>query len=132
MDGKGLRPLIRKKVGEFLFPYGTFPDEDFTQVEGYHTEYFTSPTGDRIGDRYRTVLLVSAEKIAPIFLELCELLPDTVRVVLERASEDVYTDRDVFVSEIDVASEEFVGVYATDAVSPGNLRRLGAVRCSHR
>lgn len=113
LDGHELRPLIRKKVGDFLFPYGSFPDEEVTQVEGYETEFFPARPGDRMGDRFRTIALVSAEKIAPLFLDLCGLLPQRVSVVVERASEDVYVDRDVFVSEIDVDVDDFVEVFKT-------------------
>ena len=111
LDGHERRPLIRKKIGDFLFPYGSFPDEEIEQGEGYETEFFTPPNEDQMGDRYRTVVMVSAEKIGPLFLDLCALLPARVHVVVERASEDVYTDRDVFVSEIEVEAEEFVEVF---------------------
>jgi hypothetical protein len=111
LDGHESRPLIRKKIGDFLFSYGSFPDEDVPQVEGYETEFFTAPPEDRMGDRYRTIALVSAEKIGPIFLDLCALLPPHVSVVVERASEDVYLDRDVFISDIEVDAEDFIEVF---------------------
>lgn len=111
MDGHERRPLIRKKVGDFLFPYGSFPDEDIAQIEGYQTEFFTPPTEDRMGDRYRTVAMASAEKIGPLFLDLCALLPARLHVVVERASEDVYTDRDVFISDIEVDADDFIEVF---------------------
>lgn len=106
-----LLPLIRKKVGGFLYPYGAFPDDDYKQTEGYEADYFTPDGDDPIGDRYRTVAMVSAEKIVPLFLDLCELLPDTVHAVMERASEDVYTERDVFLSESELDLEQFVEVF---------------------
>lgn len=90
-----LLPLVRKKVGSFLYPYGAFPDDEYEQVEGFETEYQSE---DEAGARYRTEILVSAEKLIPLFLELCELLPETVFVSLERASADVYSRWDEFVS----------------------------------
>jgi hypothetical protein len=106
-----LLPLIRKKVGDFLYPYGAFPDEDYEQAEGYESDYFTSGDDDPMGDRYRCVTVVSAEKLVPLFVELCALLPSRVHVVLERASEDVYTERDVFLSESEVEREQFIDVF---------------------
>ena len=108
-----LLPLIRKKVGSFLYPYGTFPDEDYEQIEGYESDYFTAPDEEAVGDRYRTVVVVSAEKLVPLFLDLCALLPEQVHVVLERASEDIYTERDVFLSDSEVTREQFMEVFKT-------------------
>jgi hypothetical protein len=108
-----LLPLIRKKVGGFLYPYGSFPDDDFEQGEGYESDYFTPGEQDPVGERYRTVAMVSAEKLVPIFLDLSALLPPEVHVVMERASEDVYTERDIFVSEEEVDREQFIEVFKT-------------------
>jgi hypothetical protein len=106
-----LLPLIRKKVGSFLYPYGSFPDDDYEQVEGYESDYFTPPDEEGSGERYRTVIMVSAEKLVPLFLDLCALLPQRVHVVMERASEDIYTERDVFVGETEVTREQFIEVF---------------------
>ncbi len=106
-----LLPLIRKKVGGFLYPYGAFPDEDYAQPEGYESDYFTPEGDDPMGDRYRTVVMLSAEKIVPVFVDLCGLLPEQVHPVMERASEDVYTERDVFVSDTVVDREQFLEVF---------------------
>ncbi len=106
-----LLPLVRKKVGDFLYPYGSFPDEDYEQLEGYESDYFTPPDDEATGDRYRTVVVVSAEKLIPLFLELCQLLPPKVHAVLERASEDIYTERDVFLSDTEVTREQFIEVF---------------------
>jgi hypothetical protein len=106
-----LLPLIRKGVGGFLYPYGAFPDDDYRQAEGYESDYFTPDGDDPMGDRYRTVTMVSAEKIVPLFLDLCELLPDKVHAVMERASEDVYTERDIFLSESELDLDQFVEVF---------------------
>lgn len=106
-----LLPLIRKKVGGFLYPYGSFPDDEYEQLEGYESDYFTPPDDDAAGERYRTVVVVSAEKLVPLFLDLCGLLPPTVHVVMERASEDIYTERDVFLGETEVTREQFIEVF---------------------
>lgn len=106
-----LLPLVRKKVGSFLYPYGSFPDEDYEQMEGYESDYFTSADEETIGERYRTVIVLSAEKLVPVFLELCQLLPERVHVVMERASEDLYTERDVFLSDSEVTREQFIEVF---------------------
>ena len=106
-----LLPLVRKKVGNFLYPYGSFPDEDYEQLEGYESDYFTAEDDEAPGDRYRTVVVVSAEKLVPLFLDLGQLLPERVHVVLERASEDIYTERDVFLSESEVTREQFIEVF---------------------
>ncbi|MFQ5600673.1 MAG: hypothetical protein ACE5G2_08965 [Candidatus Krumholzibacteriia bacterium] len=106
-----LLPLIRKKVGSFLYPYGAFPDDEYEQEEGYESDYFTPDSDDPMGDRYRTVAVASAEKLVPLFLDLCELLPESVQVVLERASEDVYTERDVFLSESRVDRGQLMEVF---------------------
>ncbi len=105
-----LLPLIRKKVGGFLYPYGAFPDDDYEQPEGYESDYFTPDGDDPMGDRYRTVVMVSAEKIVPVFVDLCQLLPPRVHAVMERASEDVYTERDIFLSESELEREQFLEV----------------------
>lgn len=101
-----LLPLVRKKVGAFLYPYGAFPDDDYEQAEGYETEYRSD---DEAGARYRTEILVSAEKLVPLFLDLCQLLPETVCVSLERASADIYSRWDEFVSE-QVPRQDFEAV----------------------
>ena len=106
-----LLPLVRKKVGAFLYPYGSFPDEDYEQAEGFESDYFTAPDEETVGERYRTVVVVSAEKLVPVFLELCQLLPERVHVVMERASEDIYTERDVFLSDTEVTREQFIEVF---------------------
>jgi hypothetical protein len=126
-----LLPLIRKKVGDFLYPYGAFPDDDYEQVEGYRSEYFTPDADDQLGDRYRTTIVVSAEKIVPLFLDLCTLLPAHVHVVLERASEDIYTDRDVFVSDSEVDLEQFVEVFKAFefALAEDGMLGIGAFSC---
>jgi hypothetical protein len=110
-DAHELLPLVRKKVGDFLYPYGAFPDADFQQREGYETEYQT-PSDDEEGDgeRYRTEILVSAEKLVPLFVDLCELLPPRVHVSLERASADMYSRWDEFVSD-EVDRSEFLDVF---------------------
>lgn len=110
-DAHDLLPLVRKKVGDFLYPYGSFPDADFEQHEGFETEYQT-PEGDEdeAGERYRTEILVSAEKLVPLFLDLCELLPERVHVSLERASADLYSRWDEFVSE-EVERRDFLEIF---------------------
>ena len=106
-----LLPFVRKKVGDFLYPYGAFPDDDFEQHEGYESEYQT-PTGedDPTGERYRIEALVSAEKLVPLFLDLCQLLPARVFVSLERSSADMYSRWDEFVSD-EVDREEFLEIF---------------------
>jgi hypothetical protein len=108
-DAHDLLPLVRKKVGDFLYPYGSFPDTEFEQHEGYETEYQT-PHDDDEGERYRTEILVSAEKLVPIFLDLCELLPSRIHVSLERASADLYSRWDEFVSE-EVDRADFLEIF---------------------
>jgi hypothetical protein len=105
-----LLPLQRKKVGSFLYPYGAFPDDEYEQQEGFETEYQTPDGEEPVGERYRTEALVSAEKLVPLFLDLCELLPERVFVSLERASADVYTRWDEFVSD-EVPRQEFLEVF---------------------
>ena len=95
-ESRDLLPLVRKKVGDFLYSYGTFPDDDFEQREGYETEYQTADGEE--GQRYRTEVLVSAEKLVPLFLDLVGLLPERVFVSLERASADLYRRWDEFTS----------------------------------
>ena len=85
-----------RRWGDFLYSYGTFPDDDFEQREGYETEYQTADGEE--GQRYRTEVLVSAEKLVPLFLDLVGLLPDRVFVSLERASADLYRRWDEFTS----------------------------------
>lgn len=119
-----MMPLVRKKVGDFLYPYGSFPDEAFEQHEGYETEYQT-PEGDEDagGERYRIEILVSAEKLVPLFLDLCALLPEDVHVSLERASADVYSRWDEYVSDV-VGKDEFLEIfkaYQTAFSEDGNL-----------
>lgn len=108
-DVHELLPFVRKKVGDFLYPYGSFPDDDFEQQEGYESEYQT-PSGDEQVERYRIEVLVSAEKLVPLFLDLCALLPEQVVVSLERASADVYSRWDEFVSE-EVGRQEFLELF---------------------
>ena len=123
-----LLPLIRKKVGGFLYPYGSFPDDDYEQPEGYESDYFTPDGDDPMGDRYRTVVMVSAEKIVPVFLDLCALLPEKVHAVMERASEDVYTERDIFLSGVELDLEHFVEVFRAYefALSEDGMLGIGA------
>lgn len=103
-------PFIRKKVGDFLYPYGSFPDDDFEQLEGYESEYQTPQTEDESGERYRVEVLVSAEKLVGLFKDLCTLLPEQIFVSLERASADAYSRWDEFVSE-EVPREEFLDLF---------------------
>lgn len=126
-----LLPLIRKKVGSFLYPYGAFPDDDFEQREGYRMDFFAPGSEDPLGDRYRTVIIVSAEKIVPLFLDLCGLLPESIHVVLERASEDIYTDRDVFVSDTEITVEQFIEVFKTleFTLAEDGMLGIGAFGC---
>jgi len=113
-DAHELLPLVRKKVGDFLYPYGSFPNDPFEQHEGYETEYQSGGGGgdseDEGGERYRTEILVSAEKLVPLFVELCELLPPRVHVSLERASADMYSRWDEFVSD-EVERSEFLDIF---------------------
>jgi hypothetical protein len=104
-------PFVRKKVGDFLYPYGAFPDDDFEQQEGYESEYQT-PNGEEDSgtERYRVEAMVSAEKLVPLFLDLCELLPPRVFVSLERSSADMYSRWDEFVSE-ETDRDEFLEVF---------------------
>src|SRR5262245_36467818 len=105
-----LLPFIRKKVGQFLYPYGSFPETDFEQAEGYESEYQTQEQSAGEGERYRVEVLVSAEKLVPLFLDLCTLLPARVFVSLERASADAYSRWDDFVSE-EIDKEDFVDFF---------------------
>jgi hypothetical protein len=126
-DVHELLPFVRKKVGDYLYPYGAFPDDDYEQQEGYEAEYQT-PADEEGGERYRIEVLVSAEKLVPLFLELCELLPDELSVSLERASADVYSHWDEFISD-EVSKEEFLETfraYQFAFAEDGNLG-LGAV-----
>jgi hypothetical protein len=109
-DVHELLPFVRKKVGDFLYPYGSFPDEHFEQTEGYEAE-FSAPESDASGGRYRVEILVSAEKLVPLFLDLCAVLPERVRVSLDRASADLYSRWDEFVSE-EVSRQEFLATFA--------------------
>lgn len=125
-DAQDLLPLVRKKVGEFLYPYGSFPDDAFEQVEGFETEY-QSDDADEDGPRYRIEILVSAEKLVPLFLDLCRFLPSRVFVSMERASADMYSRWDEYLSE-EVSSAEFLEMfraYQTAFAEDGNLA-LGA------
>jgi len=121
-DAQELLPLVRKKVGDFLYPYGSFPDDAFEQREGFETEY-QSDSGEADGPRYRIEILVSAEKLVPLFLDLCRLLPAHVFVSMERASADMYSRWDEYLSE-QVPSAEFVEMfraYQTAFAEDGNL-----------
>lgn len=129
-DVHDLLPLQRKKVGSFLYPYGAFPDDDYEQQEGYETEYQTPGEDEPAGERYRTEALVSAEKLVPLFVELCGLLPPRIYVSLERASADVYKRWDEFVSD-EVGREEFLEVFTTYQTAFSEDGNLGLGAFSH-
>jgi hypothetical protein len=103
-------PFVRKKVGDFLYPYGSFPDDDFEQQEGYESEYQSPQADEEGGERYRVEVLVSAEKLVALFGDLCTLLPQRVSVSLERASADAYSRWDEFVSD-EISRQEFLDIF---------------------
>lgn len=107
-----LLPFVRKKVGDFLYPYGSFPDEHYEQHEGFELEDHTTDSEDGLGSHYRIEILVSAEKLVPLWLDLCTLLPERIRVSLDRTSADIYSRWDEFVSG-DVSRQEFLSTFAT-------------------
>jgi hypothetical protein len=125
-----LLPLVRKKVGEYIYPYGAFPDDDYEQQEGYEVEYYTPEEDDPTGERYRIEVLVSAEKLVPLYLDLCTLLPESICVALERASEDAYSRWDEFMSD-EVPRLRFLELFRTYQFAFAEDGNLGLGAFSH-
>ena len=122
-----LLPFVRKKVGDFLYPYGSFPDEQYEQPEGYEIEYHTPDADAEAGQHYRVEILVSAEKLVPLWLDLCTLLPERVRVSLDRTSADLYNRWDEFGAGL--SRHAAPGAAVTSRLPGAPRRRAAPSRC---
>ncbi|MBI4977589.1 MAG: hypothetical protein HZC28_08910 [Spirochaetes bacterium] len=93
--------LEQKRVTRagFRFPLGITPEEKYLPDEGYTLEMEPASSESQFGDRYFYCAGVSAEKVRPIFESLLGALHKNVCVIIERWSEDVNREKDVFISQ---------------------------------
>jgi hypothetical protein len=80
-------------AGGFTYPFGSYPEEEFRQAEGYDSRYLKDD-----GCFYYEIIL-SHEKTLDAFLSLCALLPEKVYLVVKINSGDFYRDHDTYISE---------------------------------
>lgn len=91
-------------MGDFAFPLGVYPVEEMEPVRGYLVE-FEPADGDNEGgdweewpDRYVYDIVVSAERIEPLWRQLVRLLPPRVYPILDFMGRDAYREVDPYIS----------------------------------
>lgn len=95
--------IQRVQVGSFSFPLGVYPVEPMQPVKGYTVE-FESADGDNEGeweewpDRYVYDIVVSAERIEPLWRQLQRLLPARVYPILDYMGHDAFREIDPYIS----------------------------------
>ncbi|MEK6796457.1 MAG: hypothetical protein AABZ39_16890 [Spirochaetota bacterium] len=95
-----LEALEKKRVvrAGFRFPLGIYPEDNYLPDEGYTVEAAPSTVDGMFGDRLSYAAAVSAEKTRALMDESVGLFREEACVIIERWSEDVNRDKDVFIS----------------------------------
>lgn len=95
--------LERVKIGDVAFPLGAFPVEEMSPRQGY-TILFEPADGDNEGeweewpDRYVFDIVISIERLEPLFRHLISLLPGRIYPILDILGVDAYREVDPYVS----------------------------------
>lgn len=96
--------ITRIQVGDFAFPLGVYPVEEMQPKRGYLVE-FEAADGDNDGgdweewpDRYVYDIVVSAERIEPLWRQLVRLLPPRVYPILDFMGRDAFREIDPYIS----------------------------------
>lgn len=98
---------FRVKRASFAFPLGIVPDSAYLPDEGYTVEYEESSHESPFGDRIVYCLSISIEKVSPVFWDCLKLFGANASIIIERWSEDVNREKDIFVSpDIEISKIE--------------------------
>ncbi len=92
----------RKSQDGFLFPYGSFPEETFTQRVGYDSKFI------REGGYFYYQIALSHDAIMPTLLKLFNTLPEQVYLVTQIHTDDYNNEYDTYVSKGAVDKAELV------------------------
>ncbi len=96
--------IKRVRVGDFAFPLGVYPVEDMQPKRGYLVEFEPADGDNEEGDweewpdRYVYDIVVSAERIEPLWRQLVRLLPSRVYPILDFMGRDAYREIDPYIS----------------------------------
>ncbi|MEQ8770420.1 MAG: hypothetical protein RIB60_07920 [Phycisphaerales bacterium] len=96
--------IARVRVGDFAFPLGAYPVEEMEPKRGYLVEFEPADGDNDAGDweewpdRYVYDIVVSAERIEPLWRQLVRLLPPRVYPILDYMGRDAYREVDPYIS----------------------------------
>lgn len=95
-----LDALEKKRVtrASFRFPLGIYPEDKYLPDEGYTVEASPSTVDGMFSDRLSYAAAVSAEKVRSLTEDAFGLFREETCVIIERWSEDVNREKDVFIS----------------------------------
>jgi len=100
--------IERVTIEGFAFPLGAYPVEPMTPVQGYRVEFEPADAGDVPGDptefvdewpdRYIFDIVLSAERIESLFMQLVPLLPGRVYPILDFIGHDAFREIDPYIA----------------------------------
>lgn len=98
--------IERVVVDGFAFPLGVYPVEPMTPRPGYRVEFEPADSGDSEGefvdewpDRYVFDVVISAERVRPLLMQLIPLLPGRVYPILDFIGHDAYREIDPYIAQ---------------------------------
>lgn len=102
----------RVEISGFKFPLGVYPVEAMEPRPGYRLEFEPSDTGpdgeeefEEWPDRYVFDIVISAERVEPLFRQLVPLLPGRVYPILDFIGHDAYREIDPYVSRVLIGTD---------------------------
>jgi hypothetical protein len=95
--------LTRTTVEGFQFPLGTYPVEEVVPREGYASDFEPADGDDEADweewpDRYVYDIVVSAQRVEPLWRALCAVLPGRVYPILDYFGHDAFREIDPYIS----------------------------------
>lgn len=102
----------RVEINGFKFPLGVYPVEGMEPRAGYRLEFEPAdagPEGDEgleeWPDRYVFDIVISAERVEPLFRQLVPLLPGRVYPILDFIGHDAYREIDPYISRVLIGTD---------------------------
>jgi hypothetical protein len=109
-------PTVKRvEMNGFRFPLGVYPVETMEPKPGYRLEFEPADTGgsgfededfsDEWPDRYVFDIVISAERVEPLFRQLVPLLPGRVYPILDFIGHDAYREVDPYIARVLIGTE---------------------------
>lgn len=93
----------RTVIGGFTYPFGAYPEAEFTQQPGFDSKYIKE------GGYFYYQVAVSHQRALEVFYDLAALLPAKVYLVAQVHTDDYYKESDTYITENPEDRDEFLG-----------------------